>query len=187
MFEVNYFGAVAMTQRFLSLLRASRGRVINISSILGVLSRGADSAYSSSKFALEGFSDALRKELAPLGVAVVLVNPGVVRTKIQDKIVGSVKGLDHADEWTSLYGRYIEGVEQRFARAVARGDSTDVTSQAIVDAAFAPKPQVEILVLLRFIITVVLRSGSVFCCNPHARITIYIHRIFNTSFASILN
>ena len=144
MFEVNYFGAVAMTQRFLPLLRASRGRIINISSILGVLSRGADSAYSSSKFALEGFSDALRKELAPLGVAVVLVNPGVVRTKIQGKIVGSVNGLDHADEWTSLYGRYIEGVEQRFARAVARGDSTDVTSQAIMDAAFAPKPQVEI-------------------------------------------
>ena len=74
--EVNFFGAVSLTKTFLELIRESKGRVINVSSLNGIIGTGSKSAYCASKFALEGFSDSLRKEVAPLGVAVSIVNPG---------------------------------------------------------------------------------------------------------------
>ena len=85
--EVNYFGAVALTKQFLPLIRASKGRIINVSSLAGIVTTGSRSAYCGSKFALEGFSDSLRKEVRPLGVAVSLVNPGYVNTRIGEKAV----------------------------------------------------------------------------------------------------
>ena len=94
-FEVNYFGVVAMTQKFLPLIRASKGRIINVSSILGLICRGGGGAYCSSKFALEGFSDSLRKEVRPLGVAVVLVNPATVLTKIFGSIRPAAENRIH--------------------------------------------------------------------------------------------
>ena len=74
--EVNFFGAVSLTKTFLELIRENKGRVINVSSLNGIIGTGSKSAYCASKFALEGFSDSLRKEVAPLGVAVSIVNPG---------------------------------------------------------------------------------------------------------------
>ncbi len=118
-FEVNVFGLVATTQAFLPLLRASKGRVINISSIAGLLAMGAHSAYASSKFAVEGFSDSLRKELRPLGVAVSLVNPAYVQSKIFDKSLSQLQHLDMANqEWVQLYGRYFQDAEARTAKTL---------------------------------------------------------------------
>ena len=140
-FEVNYFGLVALTQKCLPLLRASKGRIINVrsaghgaartlhvhcSSIAGVLAAGGYGQYASSKFAVEGFSDSLRKELRPLGVAVVLVNPAIVVSKIQEKIVQVLKGLSASDELVQLYARYIVGAEEKIARNTAKGDTTAV-------------------------------------------------------------
>ena len=96
--------------------------------------------YASSKFAVEGFSDSLRKELRNLGVAVVLVDPAVVVTNIQEKITQGVQTLDRSDTWVGLYGRYLVGIEAKVARATAMGDTTAVTDAAIVDAITNPRP-----------------------------------------------
>ncbi|HEY4077530.1 MAG TPA: oxidoreductase [Rhizomicrobium sp.] len=80
-FEVNFFGAVAMTKAVLPLMRARRaGRIINITSMGGFITMPGISAYHASKFALEGFSESLGKEVRDLGIHVTAVAPGSFRT-----------------------------------------------------------------------------------------------------------
>lgn len=82
-FETNFFGHVAMTQAVLPSMRHQRsGHIIMVSSISGLHGALAISSYSASKFALEGWSESLRLELNPLGIKLVLVEPGSFETDI---------------------------------------------------------------------------------------------------------
>jgi NAD(P)-dependent dehydrogenase (short-subunit alcohol dehydrogenase family) len=86
--KVNVLGAVAVTQAFLPLIRNNRGgRIIMISSISGRIALPGLSVYAASKFALEALSDALRVELKPFNIAVVLIEPGNVATPIWEKSI----------------------------------------------------------------------------------------------------
>jgi NAD(P)-dependent dehydrogenase (short-subunit alcohol dehydrogenase family) len=85
LFEINFWGVVRMTRAFLPLLRKSDdARVVNLSSIYGIISPPAETAYSASKFAVRGFSHSLRHELANSNVGVTVVHPGGVATSIAD-------------------------------------------------------------------------------------------------------
>src|SRR5271170_7560590 len=85
LFEINFWGVVRMTRAFLPLLKASDdARVVNLSSIYGLISPPAETAYSASKFAVRGFSNSLRHELANSNVGVTVVHPGGVATSIAD-------------------------------------------------------------------------------------------------------
>jgi NAD(P)-dependent dehydrogenase (short-subunit alcohol dehydrogenase family) len=77
-FEVNVFGTIAVTQSFLPLLRRSRRRILNVSSIAGRFVCPMLGPYAASKHALKALSDALRRELRPAGVDVVVIEPGPV-------------------------------------------------------------------------------------------------------------
>jgi NAD(P)-dependent dehydrogenase (short-subunit alcohol dehydrogenase family) len=80
-FETNFWGCVRLVQAVLPAMRAQRsGRIVLISSIAGVLGVPFQAFYSASKFALEGFGEALAYEVAPFGIDVTLVQPGNVRT-----------------------------------------------------------------------------------------------------------
>ncbi|HDR9089155.1 oxidoreductase [Burkholderia vietnamiensis] len=80
-FDVNVFGAVAMTKAVVPFMRTRRrGRILNITSMGGHLTMPGIAYYCGSKFALEGISEALGKELAPFGIAVTAVAPGSFRT-----------------------------------------------------------------------------------------------------------
>jgi NAD(P)-dependent dehydrogenase (short-subunit alcohol dehydrogenase family) len=83
--EVNVVGQLAFTQPFLPGMRSRRrGTIVNISSVAGRMSAPFSGAYAASKFALEALSDALRSELAPFGIHVILVEPGPIRTAFSE-------------------------------------------------------------------------------------------------------
>jgi len=82
--DVNVVGMARVCQQFLPLLRHSKGRIVNISSVAGRFAFPGTCGYSASKFAVQGFSDSLRRELAVWGVKVVIVEPGVMRTPLWD-------------------------------------------------------------------------------------------------------
>ncbi len=84
--EVNWFGPVLLTRALLPLLRASKGTVVNISSVMGFQTMPLMTAYCSSKHAMSGFSDCLAMELEPHGVRVHCVEPGNFGTQFQANI-----------------------------------------------------------------------------------------------------
>lgn len=81
MFDANFFGLVALTKRVLPGMRErGRGHIVNISSVGGLLGNPSSGYYNATKFAVEGLSEALAKEVAPLGVRVTCIEPGPFRT-----------------------------------------------------------------------------------------------------------
>jgi NAD(P)-dependent dehydrogenase (short-subunit alcohol dehydrogenase family) len=93
--DTNFFGAVEVTRAALPLLRSQRGgAIVNISSLGGQLSMPGFGAYSASKFALEGMSEALAQELAPFGVKVLIVEPGSFRTNLAGAAMQYMPALD---------------------------------------------------------------------------------------------
>lgn len=84
-FEVNVFGLVRVTQVFLPFIRKTSGRIINMSSVSGLVAFPYLGPYAASKFAVEAISDSLRRELRSFGVKVVVVEPGPVNTAIWEK------------------------------------------------------------------------------------------------------
>ncbi|MCM2532653.1 SDR family oxidoreductase [Neobacillus pocheonensis] len=105
-FETNFFGIIEVTQMVLPFMRANRhGRVINMSSISGRMGFPGLSAYSSSKYALEGFSESLRLEVKPFGIDVVLVEPGSYATNIWSGVETIKINQD------SPYQSYLKGIK----------------------------------------------------------------------------
>ncbi|WP_203073540.1 oxidoreductase [Falsiroseomonas ponticola] len=93
--ETMVIGAVAVTQAALPVLRAQgSGAVVNISSMGGQLSFAGFGAYSAAKFALEGLSEALAQEVAPLGIKVLIVEPGAFRTDFAGAALRRMPGME---------------------------------------------------------------------------------------------
>ena len=80
--DVNLWGTVSVTKAFLPLLKKTKGRIVNVGSILGRFVLYDRSAYCISKFAVEAFSDGLRREMKHFGVTVHIIETGAFKTKI---------------------------------------------------------------------------------------------------------
>lgn len=93
-FQVNVFGAIAVTQAFLPLVRAARGRIVFTSSNSGFWCEPFLSVYGGTKHALEAIGDSLRVELRPWGIQVALIEPGMIKTPIWDKARAAVADAD---------------------------------------------------------------------------------------------
>ena len=124
-FETNVFGAVRVTQRVLPTMRArGRGRIINMSSLAGRLAFPLFGAYSGSKFALEGMTDALRLEVYPFGIDVVLIEPGYIPTAMEQTAVELASGyrenLEHGPYANVYRTSYEPGDEALAAREPRR-------------------------------------------------------------------
>lgn len=90
MFETNVFGLIETTRAALPALRRSRGgRIVNLSSIAGIVGRAGFGYYNASKFAVEGFSEALAQEMEPFGVKVIIVEPGPFRTEFLGRSINA--------------------------------------------------------------------------------------------------
>jgi NAD(P)-dependent dehydrogenase (short-subunit alcohol dehydrogenase family) len=146
--EVNVIGQVAVTQAFLPLVRAARGRIVLMSSIGGRMALPYISAYNASKHALEAIGDSLRQEMRQFGVEVALIEPGSIATPFWGK------GLDEAPrireamdpELLELYGGDLERVEAASEKAAARGIPPERVAEAVVDALTAERPRTRYLV-----------------------------------------
>ncbi|PYI24884.1 putative short chain oxidoreductase/dehydrogenase [Aspergillus indologenus CBS 114.80] len=118
-FDTNVFGAVRVLQAVLPGMRARRaGTVVNISSSAGLDGLPACAVYAGSKFAMEGMSESLAKELAPLGIRVLLVEPGTLRTGFWAAFVEPAAGLN-----PEYAGTPVEAVLTRF-RGNRTGEAT---------------------------------------------------------------
>lgn len=95
-FQTNVFGLHELTRQIIPVMRAQgSGRIINISSILGLISLPFRGAYNASKYAVEGLSDTLRLELEPSGIWVTSIQPGPIDSKFRDTVVdNSLKAID---------------------------------------------------------------------------------------------
>jgi NAD(P)-dependent dehydrogenase (short-subunit alcohol dehydrogenase family) len=110
-FETNLFGVVAMTKAVIPYMRKrGKGRIINISSISGMMGFPILAPYVASKFAVEGFSESLRLELLPVGIDVVLIEPGSYKTDIWSKGVGKFK-LDTNSPYFQKLGGIINYIQ----------------------------------------------------------------------------
>ncbi len=141
-FEVNVFGALAVTQAFVPLLRESAGRLVFVGSIAGRLAIPFIAPYSASKFALRALTDALRVELAPDRIAVTLIEPGSVRTPIWAKGRASRERL-LAELGPAAVERYRVPLEKMFANTAREERSSmpvEAVGRAIVRAVTAARP-----------------------------------------------
>jgi NAD(P)-dependent dehydrogenase (short-subunit alcohol dehydrogenase family) len=147
-FEANFFGHVGVIQALLPALLSSRGRVVNISSIGGLVAGPTYGAYSASKFALEAMSDALRREVRRFGVDVVVVQPGAIATPIWDKGISAASGLTSAmtDEQQRRYGKLNASAMQRARDAAVNGVQPEEVAKVISKAITAPRPRTRYLV-----------------------------------------
>lgn len=146
-FEVNLFGHVAVLQMVLPKLRESRGRVVNISSISGFISFPFFGAYAASKFAMEGLSDALRRELKQTGVSVSVVQPGNIDTGIWADSFSHGKALEDQfpPEAAQVYGQRFQDSGSGNT-GPARKSSPDAVAEAVVTAMTSAKPKARYLV-----------------------------------------
>lgn len=137
-FDVNVFGAMRLTQLVLPHMRARRsGTVVNISSMGGRFHTPLGGWYHATKFALEALSDALRVEVAPFGIDVVVIEPGGIATEWADI------AADHLEE-TSGSGPYADqaaAVSQTLRRSTDRDSSPQVVADAIARAVSAQRPR----------------------------------------------
>jgi NAD(P)-dependent dehydrogenase (short-subunit alcohol dehydrogenase family) len=132
--DTNFFGAVSVTKAALPYLRRQHGgAIVNISSLGGQLSFSGFSAYSASKFALEGLSEALAQEVAPFGIKVMIVEPGQFRTNLAGD---GMKYMPILEPY-----REVVGATRKFAMAMHGTQEGDPmkAAQAIDLALRAPK------------------------------------------------
>lgn len=112
-FETNYFAYVRLIQHVLPEMRARRrGWIVNMSSQGGRFALPLFGPYSGTKFAVEAMSDALRYELIPFGVKVILIEPGIIRTKIEEtstELVSEYKELSRSGPYAGVYRGFVKG------------------------------------------------------------------------------
>ncbi|WP_335871501.1 SDR family oxidoreductase [Bacillus sp. 2205SS5-2] len=124
-FETNFFGLIALTQKVIPLMRKQKkGRIINLSSISGLVGFPGLSPYVSSKFALEGFSESLRLELIPFGIEVFLIEPGSYQTNIWTT---GKKVAEYSLQPESPYFNYMKKIENQLDET-SFGDPDDIAS-----------------------------------------------------------
>jgi NAD(P)-dependent dehydrogenase (short-subunit alcohol dehydrogenase family) len=141
--DVNFFGLVELTQACLPLLRAGQGRVVNISSIGGRIVAPFLTPYSASKFALEAFSDGLRRELQPWKIHVASIQAGSIDTPIWEK------SLKDADAFRSklpkqaedLYSRSMDRTLEWSKKSAARGIRAELVARVVAHALTARRPR----------------------------------------------
>ena len=142
-FEVNVFGYHELTQLVIPIMRAQgHGRIVNCSSVLGLVGMKWRGAYVSTKFALEGLTDVLRIEMTGTGIQVILIEPGPITSKIRENAIPHFeqwidwKGSARADEYKDVLDRlYTDSGPDKFELPAA------AVTKKLLKALTAPRPK----------------------------------------------
>ena len=135
--DVNHFGHVTMTKTFLPLLIAKRdSRVVNICSVAGYLAAPGMVSYCASKYALEAFSDCLRREMIPWNLRVSIIEPGFMRTPIIENLV---------KPFPEFFGALSNDAQQRWGEPYIKAYHTKIDSKELTKKAEDPMKVVRAL------------------------------------------
>jgi NAD(P)-dependent dehydrogenase (short-subunit alcohol dehydrogenase family) len=147
-FDINVFGALAVTQAFLPMLRRAAGRIVMMSSISGRITGPFLGPYSASKFALEAISDALRLELRPWGISVSIIEPGPIATPIWDKSTQTARRLREAmpPACRELYNRNLDKLESAVENAARSAIPCSAVVASVEHALFSQRPKTRYLI-----------------------------------------
>ena len=142
-FEVNVFGQVAVTQAFLPLIRAARGRIVNVGSVGAKFALPFAGALNSSKAAFELINDSLRMELRPWGIHVVVVAPGAIRTAAEKKFIAESEASLSAypPEGKALYASAYRAFVRAFMALESHGAGPEVMAAVVARAMTARVPK----------------------------------------------
>ena len=134
-FDVNVFGVIRMTKAVLAHMRArGGGRIINISSVLGLVPQPYMAVYAASKHAIEGYSESLDHEVRAHGVRVLLIEPGYTNTGFEGNSV-------RADTPLQVYAQQRHIFDDVIAAAIKDGDDPATVAKVVVTAATDPNPR----------------------------------------------
>jgi short-subunit dehydrogenase len=135
LFDVNVLGVVRMTNAILPVMRRQRqGRIVNLSSILGLIPAPYNALYASTKHAIEGYSESLDHEVRTQGIRVVLVEPGATRTSFEEN-------LTRPDHPLTIYDTVRADAEKLMREIVETGDAPEVVANMVLKAANAAAPR----------------------------------------------
>lgn len=146
--EINLTGQVAVTQALLPQIRKARGRIVFISSIGGRIAFPLIGAYHAAKFGLEAVGDIFRQELRPWGIAVSIIEPGSIDTRIWERgeQAGDEVALRASAGHETLYGKAIERYLKATRKVAKRGIPPEKVAAAIEHALSARRPRPRYLV-----------------------------------------
>jgi NAD(P)-dependent dehydrogenase (short-subunit alcohol dehydrogenase family) len=152
-FEVHVVGVLAFTQPFLPGMRERRhGAIVNVSSVAGRVVSPFGGAYAASKFALEAISDALRLELSPFRVRVILIEPGPIRTGFRDTVRAAT-----ARNPASPYADFVQRFEHGRKGWYRFEDSPESVARTIVRASASKHPRARYTITLPAKVTGIAR------------------------------
>jgi len=135
LFDVNVFGVLRVTSAVLPSMRhRGKGRIVNVSSMLGLIPAPYSAVYASTKHAIEGYSESLDHELRTFGIRVVLVEPAYTRTAFEENLARPDRSLD-------IYDSARAGMDVIMRKAIERGDPPEVVAETIVEAATTVVPK----------------------------------------------
>lgn len=135
LFDVNVFGVLRMTNAVLpAMRRQQKGRIVNVSSVLGLIPAPYSALYASTKHAVEGYSESLDHELRPFGIRVVLVEPAYTRTSFEEN-------LARPDQLLGVYDAARASVNVTLRKAIETGDAPEVVAGTVLRAATDSMPK----------------------------------------------
>jgi short-subunit dehydrogenase len=134
LFDVNVFGITRVTNAVLPTMRSQgKGRIVNISSVLGLIPSPYNALYAATKHAVEGYSESLDHELRTFGIRVVLVEPGLTRTSFEESIT-------RPDQPLAVYDSVRADMAAQMRNGVNAGDAPEVVASTVLKAATASAP-----------------------------------------------
>ena len=148
MFEVNFFGLVAMTQAALPLIRETTGRIVHIGSMSGRHALPLIGAYAATKHAVEAIGEAQRRELSTWGIEVIVIEPGAIATPMWEKgqDAAATRQTSRSQREAELYGPAIDAVTARVREAERNAIGPEEVAKVVETALTLPRPRPRYLV-----------------------------------------